>query len=87
VGVRGSSVAIAISDTGRGMPTEECRRVFEPFYSRKSGGTGLGLTIARRIVTAHGGQIQVESAPGRGTCFTVLLPLADGCDGGDPPRR
>ena len=76
VGLRGSSVAIAVSDTGRGMPPEERRRVFDPFYSRKPAGTGLGLTLARRIVTAHGGQIEVESTPGRGTCFTILLPIA-----------
>jgi signal transduction histidine kinase len=76
VGLRGSSVAIAVSDTGRGMPPEERRRIFDPFYSRKSAGTGLGLTLARRIVTAHGGQIEVESTPGRGTCLTILLPLA-----------
>ena len=76
VGLRGSSVAIAVSDTGRGMLPEERRRVFDPFYSRKPSGTGLGLTLARRIVTAHGGQIEVESTPGRGTCFTILLPIA-----------
>ncbi len=76
VGLRGSSVAIAVSDTGRGMPPEERRRIFDPFYSRKPAGTGLGLALARRMVTAHGGRIEVESTPGRGTCFTILLPLA-----------
>ena len=75
VGFRGSSVAIAVSDTGHGMSAEERRRIFDPFYSRKPAGTGLGLTLAHRIVTAHGGRIEVESAPGRGTCFTILLPL------------
>ena len=75
VAVQGSSVAIAVSDTGRGMLPEERRRIFEPFYSRKPSGTGLGLTLARRIVTAHGGRIEVESTPGRGTFFTILLPL------------
>ncbi len=76
VGLRGSSVGITVSDTGRGMLPEERRRIFDPFYSRKPAGTGLGLTLARRIVTAHGGRIEVESTPGRGTCFTILLPLA-----------
>jgi signal transduction histidine kinase len=76
VGLQESSVAIAVSDTGRGMLAEERRRIFDPFYSRKPAGTGLGLTLARRIVTAHGGRIEVESTPGRGTCFTILLPLA-----------
>jgi len=75
VRLRGSSVAIAVSDTGRGIPPEERRRIFDPFYSRKPAGTGLGLTLARRMVTAHGGRIEVESIPGRGTCFTILLPL------------
>jgi len=80
-------VAIAISDTGRGIPAEERRRVFEPCYSRKPAGTGLGLTIARRIVAAHGGRIEIESTPGRGACFTILLPLGGPDDDGDHSRR
>ena len=82
-----AQVAIAISDTGRGIPAEERRRVFEPFYSRKPAGTGLGLTIARRIVAAHGGRIEIESTPGRGACFTILLPLGGPDDDGDHSRR
>jgi signal transduction histidine kinase len=87
VSLRGAQVAIAISDTGRGMPAEELRRVFEPFYSRKPAGTGLGLTIARRIVAAHCGQIEIESTPGRGAYFTILLPLGGQDDDGDHSRR
>jgi two-component system, NtrC family, sensor histidine kinase HydH len=88
VGLRAATVAIVIRDTGRGISTDEGRHVFEPFYSRKQGGTGLGLTIARRIVAAHGGRIEVESAPGQGTEFTILLPLQAGeLDGDDPHRR
>jgi signal transduction histidine kinase len=87
VSLRGAHVAIAISDTGRGMPAEERRRVFEPFYSRKPAGTGLGLTIARRIVAAHGGRIEIESTLGRGACFTVLLPLGGLGDDGDHSDR
>ena len=87
VGVRNRHAAIAISDTGRGMPTEEHRRVFEPFYSKKAAGTGLGLTIARRIVAAHGGRIEIDSAPGKGACFTILLPLGERSDDGDDPGR
>ncbi|MGH7390633.1 MAG: two-component system sensor histidine kinase NtrB [Candidatus Rokuibacteriota bacterium] len=71
-------VAMAVSDTGRGIPPDELRRVFEPFYSRKPGGSGLGLTIARRIVESHGGRIEVESEPGRGTRVTIALPAAVG---------
>src|SRR6266446_8013 len=87
VGLRAATVAIVIRDTGRGISTDEGRHVFEPFYSRKQGGTGLGLTIARRIVAAHGGRIEVESAPGQGTEFTILLPLQDGELYGDDPHR
>ena len=88
VGLRGPEVAIAITDTGSGMPDEARRRVFEPFFSRKQGGTGLGLTIAQRIVAAHGGRIEVASTPGGGTSFTIFLPLSAGeHDGCDPRRR
>ena len=71
-------MAIAVTDTGGGIPVEERRRVFEPFYSRKRSGTGLGLTIARRIVATHRGRIDVESTPGQGSRFTVVLPLSAG---------
>jgi two-component system sensor histidine kinase AtoS len=87
VNLSGTQVAIAISDTGRGMPAEERRRVFEPFYSRKPAGTGLGLTIARRIVAAHGGRIEIESTLGLGACFTILLPLGGKDDDGDHSHR
>ena len=69
-------VVMAVSDTGCGIPDDDLRRIFEPFYSRKRGGSGLGLTIARRIVESHGGRIDVESAPGAGTRFAILLPAA-----------
>jgi signal transduction histidine kinase len=72
---RNDHVLIAVSDTGRGMAPEERRRAFEPFYSKKRGGTGLGLTLAQRIVTAHGGRIEIESGPGTGSRFVVALPV------------
>ena len=87
VGLRDATVAIAIGDTGHGISSDEGRHVFEPFYSRKAGGTGLGLTIARRIVAAHGGRIEMESTAGRGTEFTILIPLHEGEPDGDDPRR
>jgi two-component system, NtrC family, sensor histidine kinase HydH len=67
-------IVITVADTGCGIPSEERARVFEPFYSRKPGGSGLGLTIAQRIVAAHGGRIDLDSAPGRGTRFIIALP-------------
>jgi signal transduction histidine kinase len=68
-------VALAVSDTGPGIPRERLAHVFEPFYSSKSNGSGLGLTIAERIVVAHGGRIEIEPAPGGGTRVTMLFPL------------
>jgi signal transduction histidine kinase len=68
-------VALAVSDTGPGIPPENLPRVFEPFYSGKPNGSGLGLTIAERIVAAHGGRIEIDSAPGHGTRVTLLFPL------------
>jgi signal transduction histidine kinase len=72
---RDGDVALAISDTGPGIPRERLPRVFEPFYSGKPNGSGLGLTIAERIVAAHGGRIAIDSEPGRGTRVTLLFPL------------
>ncbi len=70
-----ADVALAISDTGPGIPRERLPRLFEPFYSDKPNGTGLGLAIAERIVVAHGGRIEIDSELGRGTRVTLLFPL------------
>jgi nitrogen fixation/metabolism regulation signal transduction histidine kinase len=67
-------VAIEISDTGPGLTEEQRTRLFTPYYTTKKGGTGLGLAIVQGIVSDHGGRIRVESEPGRGTTFTLLLP-------------
>jgi PAS domain S-box-containing protein len=64
-------VQLAVRDTGCGMPTERLDRIFEPLYTTKPGGTGLGLYIVREIVAAHGGEIAVRSAEGHGTTFTL----------------
>ena len=72
---RNGEVLIAVSDTGRGITPDERRHVFEPFYSKKVDGTGLGLTLAQRIVAAHGGRIDLESVPGAGSRFLVALPV------------
>ena len=68
-------VALAVSDTGPGIPRDMLPRVFEPFYSAKPNGSGLGLTIAERIVTAHGGRIDIDAAPGGGTRVTMRFPI------------
>lgn len=72
---RSQSVAtFVISDTGIGMSAEVRRRMFEPFYSRSLGGTGLGMLVVKNIVEAHGGSMNVSSEEGRGTVVTVQLP-------------
>jgi signal transduction histidine kinase len=70
----GPRLHLSVTDTGTGMAPEVSRRVFEPFYTTKARGVGLGLAVTRRIVDAHGGEIAVVSAPGQGTTFTVTLP-------------
>lgn len=67
------SIAIQISDTGVGIAEEELKRIFEPFYSTRKKGTGLGLWVTQDIVRQHGGRIEVLSEKGRGTTFTVML--------------
>ena len=71
-------VALTVSDTGPGIPRELRERVFEPFYSGKANGSGLGLTIAERIVAAHGGRIEIDSEPGHGTRVSLLFPVEAG---------
>ena len=69
-------VKVTIADTGRGIPAEHLDRIFDPFFTTKERGTGLGLSVVLRIVKNYGGRIQVQSEPGRGSCFQVVLPLA-----------
>lgn len=68
---------VQVSDTGCGIEPENLERVFRPYYSSKPKGMGLGLATARKIVEAHDGSIAVASEPGKGTAFTIRLPLAD----------
>ncbi len=68
-------VWISVSDTGGGIPQEIINRIFEPFYTTKQKGSGLGLMIVQRIVREHGGRIEVESRVGQGTTFRIWLPL------------
>ncbi len=72
----GNWLLFTVTDTGEGMPEEVLEKVFEPFYSSsKRGGTGLGMAIVKSTVEAHGGSIELESAPGEGTCVSLRIPL------------
>jgi signal transduction histidine kinase len=79
-------VTVEVRDTGSGIPAEHLKRVFEPFFTTKpvGVGTGLGLSVCHRIITSLGGEIRVESEPGRGTSFFITLPAAE--DTGAPER-
>ncbi|MEO7522042.1 MAG: ATP-binding protein [Gemmatimonas sp.] len=68
-------VLIEVQDSGPGIPAEQLSRVFEPFFSTTKDGTGLGLSVARQIVSAHAGTIEITSAPATGTCVSVRLYL------------
>jgi two-component system, sporulation sensor kinase E len=74
-GATEDAVWFSVADTGGGIPQEQINRIFEPFYTTKKKGTGLGLMIVQRIIRAHGGRIEVESEVGRGTTFRIWLPL------------
>ncbi|HET7322169.1 MAG TPA: HAMP domain-containing sensor histidine kinase [Longimicrobiaceae bacterium] len=77
----GAGVKVRVADTGIGIDLEQRERIFEPFWqveqpiTRKTGGTGLGLTISRRLIELLGGTLEVESTPGEGSVFTVRIPL------------
>lgn len=71
-------IEVDIADTGAGIAPEELPHIFDPFYTTKSGGTGLGLSVAHGIVTEHGGVIDVQSVEPSGTVFSVRLPLLNG---------
>lgn len=84
--VEGGEVHVAVADTGEGIPPDQLSRIFEKFYRVENvvhtrEGTGLGLALARMILDAHGARLTVESEPGRGSVFTVHVPVATGEDG------
>jgi len=80
-GVSPDGVWVKVADTAGGIPQETIKRIFEPFYTTKQKGTGLGLLIVQRIVREHGGRIELESLVGQGTSFCVWLPIHE-----RPPR-
>ena len=71
----GDDVRIIIRDTGCGIERDKMSKIFEPYFTTKASGTGLGLTVVYKIVKEHGGDISVESTVGEGTTFTVSLPV------------
>ncbi|MFY9682620.1 MAG: ATP-binding protein [Candidatus Sulfotelmatobacter sp.] len=75
IDTRGGDASVTVSDTGRGISPEVLSNIFRPFYTTKGNGTGLGLSLARRIVEDHHGRIEVSSVVGSGSKFTVLLPF------------
>jgi two-component system sensor kinase FixL len=79
-------VTIAVSDRGRGLPPDVAPRVFEPFYTTKEQGLGLGLSISRSIVTAHGGRLWAANNPDGGTTFFAVLPGIESSSLPDPYR-
>jgi two-component system sensor histidine kinase HydH len=74
---RGPRGVLQVSDTGSGIPPERLATLFRPYQSSRSGGTGLGLATAQKIVAAHHGTIAVHSEVGKGTSFTIELPLIE----------
>jgi len=86
IGIRANNEAncaeISIRDTGQGIPGDQLRKIFDQFYTTKTadaqgqGGTGLGLALARDVIESHNGRLRVDSAVGKGTTFTLKLPLA-----------
>jgi hypothetical protein len=75
IGSRDNFASVAVSDTGRGISAQNLPNIFRPFYTTKGDGTGLGLSLAHRIVEDHHGRVEVSSVVGKGSTFTVLLPF------------
>jgi signal transduction histidine kinase len=83
-GAHTAVMALDITDNGPGMPPEVQRRLFDPFFTTKSHGTGLGLSLAARILERHGGALEWRTQPGAGTTFTLLLPLVSAVAAPEP---
>jgi two-component system NtrC family sensor kinase len=84
----GREIVLTVADTGRGIPAAQLDRIFEPFYTtkEKGSGVGLGLAVVYGIVSRHHGRIEVDSTPGTGTVFTIHLPVAQPADAGAAPE-
>ena len=70
------SIVIKVQDTGEGIPNDQLDKIYDPFYTTKDNGSGLGLAVVYRIINEHHGQIQVESSLNQGTSFKISLPLS-----------
>jgi signal transduction histidine kinase len=81
------NVRAQVADTGAGIPAEQQKKIFYPYFSTKAKGTGLGLSSAQRTVLSYGGNIRVQSEPGKGTRFTVELPPLDENGQKQPPNE
>ena len=75
LGAEGDGVTVMVRDEGVGIAEADLARIFDPFFTKRTGGTGLGLAVVDRIVRAHGGQIRVRSRLQQGTTFAIWLPL------------
>ena len=73
--ITGDKYLISVADTGIGMDSETASRIFEPYFTTKVTGTGLGLTMVYKVIKEFGGDIEVESYEGKGTIFTISLPI------------
>ena len=71
----GDQAVVEIRDTGSGITKENLDKIFDPFFTTNETGTGLGLAITHGIIEQHGGKIMVESTPGKGSLFTIILPV------------
>ena len=76
----GAYAVLDVTDTGAGIPLDVLGKIFDPFFSTRPGGSGLGLPTSRKIIEAHGGTLTVQSEPGKGSRFTVRIPLATEID-------
>ncbi len=84
VGTRGDQAVVAVSDTGPGVAPELTERIFDPYFTTKDSGSGLGLAIVRELLRQAGGRISLETHEGRGSTFSLTLPLVPGSASSPP---
>ena len=75
IGKSDNNVCISLKDNGPGIPAKLQEQIFDPFYTTRTQGTGLGLAVVKAVAKAHGGDVQLESKPSRGCVFQITLPL------------